>query len=141
MKPIRLEQLGSDEDPCFGKLYSLTAPECARCGDYEACSVASQTRMLKETAKEEKSKPFKDIQEAELIESQDKEIRKRMIKMAKKSPTKFHSIEKLVPLFREFCNLTDIEDNNLFQRIANQAKKSKRLILKGSKYKYNDKQD
>lgn len=138
MKPVKLLDLGGENDPCFGKLYSLTAPECARCGDYEACSIATQSRMLKEVESEESSKPFKDVQEAELITQQDKELKLKMVKMAKKTPNKWISLEKIVPIARTFWNLTEVEDANIFQRLSAQAKKSKKLILKGRKFKYND---
>jgi hypothetical protein len=53
-KPFDVMQFGSEDDPCFGKLYDLTTPECQACGDSEACSIVflrelSRKRLAKES--------------------------------------------------------------------------------------------
>ena len=45
--PFDVSKFGSEEDPCFGKAYDLSAPECQRCGDLEFCAIAfSQKQHL-----------------------------------------------------------------------------------------------
>jgi len=56
LKPIPFYDLGTDKDPCFGKLYDLTAPECQACGDVEFCAaVNAQGMKTKRIAEEKKS--------------------------------------------------------------------------------------
>lgn len=136
MKPLTLKEFGTTNDPCFGKHYDLKAEECNRCGDYEACSILTQTRMMNELAKQEEKHPFKDTAEGMLIDSQNVWAKKQMVKKARNKIGTWLSIEKFVPKFREHCNLTDKEDTNLYQRALNAAKSSKKLEVKGSKYKY-----
>lgn len=138
MKPLTIKDFGSENDPCFGKHYDLRADECARCGDYEACSIVSQSKMLSQMEKQEKKHRFKDIEEAELIKTQDSWAKKQMVKRARNKPGTWLSIDKFLPKFREHCNLTKVEDANLFQRLVNAAKASKFLTQKGSKYKYDE---
>ena len=37
---------GSESDPCFGKLFSLEAPECQLCGDRVLCQAQFNQRQL-----------------------------------------------------------------------------------------------
>ena len=48
LKPIRIEDFGSDKDPCFGKLYNLNTSECKRCGDSEICGIVFSQKGLKD---------------------------------------------------------------------------------------------
>lgn len=62
-KPIDIEKFGSDEDPCFGKHYDLSAEECKRCGDSELCAaVFSRTNAKKLRDKETKGNRYKDME-------------------------------------------------------------------------------
>lgn len=62
LKPINIELFGSDNDPCFGKLYDLGTPECKRCGDSEICAtVVSQKLNVKRKTIETENR-FKDIE-------------------------------------------------------------------------------
>lgn len=61
-KPIDLSIIGTEDDPCFGKLYNLTANECKRCGDSELCGVVFSQEMTKSRRKIAKKKRFKDIE-------------------------------------------------------------------------------
>lgn len=62
LKPIDITQFGSDNDPCFGKLYNLAEPECKRCGDQSLCGIVfGQTLHLERNNVEAKSK-FKDLE-------------------------------------------------------------------------------
>lgn len=61
LSPIKLSELGSDNDPCFGKLYDLTTSECKMCGDSELCSIKT-AEFLGKTRKElEQANQYKDL--------------------------------------------------------------------------------
>lgn len=63
LEPVDVSILGTDEDPCFGKLYDLTTEECQRCGDSEFCAIKmAQTLKLKRSDIESKQR-FLDIEE------------------------------------------------------------------------------
>ena len=84
-KPVilPLEQIGSKDDPCFGRLNDPRHPTCQRCGDIEMCSIAmAQLNNLKRLAIE-KEKNFKDIEEAQLVQPDKKEQRVEIKKRIK----------------------------------------------------------
>jgi hypothetical protein len=62
LKPLDIETFGSDKDPCFGKLYDLTTPECKRCGDSEICAIVFSQKMNSTREKVEKNNRFKDLE-------------------------------------------------------------------------------
>lgn len=65
LKPINISLLGSDEDPCFGKLHDLVAKECRSCGDSEFCAIVKAQGLHKERLDIESNQRFKDIEEAD----------------------------------------------------------------------------
>jgi len=62
LKPLDIEKFGSDSDPCFGKLYSLSSSECKRCGDSEICGSVFAQRLNGKREIIESGKRFKDIE-------------------------------------------------------------------------------
>ena len=58
---------GSDEDPCFGKLYSLAAQECRICGDIELCAIAFAQKQSVRRLEVEAESNFKDLQEVKIF--------------------------------------------------------------------------
>ena len=65
--PFDVTKLGSEDDPCFGKLYDLTAPECHECGDIELCALKlSQSQRVK-TLDIESKMSFRDISEKDIV--------------------------------------------------------------------------
>lgn len=64
---------GSEDDPCFGKLYDLTADECQNCGDHEVCAIAFIRILSQKRLKTESEINTKDL-EIDRLE-RDKEIR------------------------------------------------------------------
>lgn len=58
---ISLNDIGSNKDPCFGKVYDLSTEECRACGDSELCAVVmGQNLHLTRKQLNEKSS-FKDM--------------------------------------------------------------------------------
>lgn len=66
MNPI-LTELGTDDDPCFGKGFDGTNQTCRRCGDSELCLIAMGQKNHAKRAKLEKQNSFKDLSEEEFI--------------------------------------------------------------------------
>ena len=59
---ILLKDLGSDKDPCFGKLYDLTTNECKQCGDSELCCIKFAEKMGTTRKELEKVSKYKDLE-------------------------------------------------------------------------------
>lgn len=77
LQPITIEQLGTKKDPCFGKLYSISAPECQRCGDCELCAIVMGQKNHIKRAKEEKKNAYKDLETPKVLSK--KEVREKVV--------------------------------------------------------------
>lgn len=68
MKPVLITDigiLGGPDDPCFGKLYSLDAAECNRCGDNEICAIVTAQLNHTRRSKVESKGAYKDLEEVD----------------------------------------------------------------------------
>lgn len=85
MKPITIDQLGTEDDPCFGKLYDITTSECQRCGDCELCSIVMGQKNHLAREKEHKKGSFKDLEEIPVVDKKEiqKKIRARVVELVK----------------------------------------------------------
>jgi len=85
MEPlIDLTKLGTEDDPCFGKLHDLNAPECIRCGDNEFCQIVKSQRQHLLRAKESETTTFLDEEEATIVTNQElQDFVKRSVKKNK----------------------------------------------------------
>lgn len=63
LKPVDISifQLGTDEDPCFGKHHDVKAKECKKCGDSEMCLLMKAQNMNTKRVKDESKQPYKDV--------------------------------------------------------------------------------
>jgi len=64
--PVDITKLGSDEDPCFGKLHDLSASECLECGDSDFCALAKAQNLHTVRFNIEQNQRFKDTEESDL---------------------------------------------------------------------------
>lgn len=62
LKPINIKDLGTKDDPCFGKYNDPKASECMRCGDCELCAVATAQNLVSKRTKIEGKQKFKDLE-------------------------------------------------------------------------------
>lgn len=62
LKPISLESIGTNGDPCFGQKYDLTTEECKMCGDSELCCIKFAAMMGKTRKDLEKENEYKDLE-------------------------------------------------------------------------------
>lgn len=68
MKPIvDIGIFGSENDPCFGKLFSLDANECQRCGDNEICAIVTAQKNKVRRENVESKGSFKDLEEVDIF--------------------------------------------------------------------------
>lgn len=62
LKPIDINSIGSNGDPCFGKGYDLSTEECKQCGDSELCCLKFANLMGKTRKQLEEENQFKDLE-------------------------------------------------------------------------------
>lgn len=62
LKPLSIEAIGSNGDPCFGIAYDLTTEECKMCGDSELCCVKFAAKMGTTRKEIESESQFKDLE-------------------------------------------------------------------------------
>lgn len=60
-KPITLDMIGTNGDPCFGKHYDLSTSECKSCGDSELCAIKFASKVGKTRKKLEDENEYKDL--------------------------------------------------------------------------------
>lgn len=95
--PVDISILGTDDDPCFGKLYDLSTDECQRCGDSEFCALKMGQTMNTKRKLIEESNEFLDITEEpeDTQEEHTKKIRKSIRRAVKKGYS-FLKVKKMV---------------------------------------------
>jgi len=60
-------EFGTASDPCFGKQFSLTAPECMICGDSVFCANKAKLRLSVAVIEEEEKEEGKEFLDTELV--------------------------------------------------------------------------
>jgi hypothetical protein len=135
MKPFNYEQLGTPDDPCFGRFFSLKAKECSKCGDCEICSIVTSQQMQKNALIQEGKGKFKDVEEAELILSQNRRIASMMLKRAQKKDG-WCSVDKLIPKCIDIFNLLPTDEEYVRQRIIQTGQETNGLVLNKQLTKY-----
>jgi len=69
--PINIRDFGDlEKDPCFGKLFDLTTPECQACGDSELCAVVKAQSLHKERILVERTQGALDVEFSDLKQQQ-----------------------------------------------------------------------
>jgi len=111
--PIDVTQLGSTDDPCFGKIYDPRASECKRCGDSEACIIAQQQKMLGKRDIIEKKNNFLDLIEPEIQGEQYMDLTPIIAYMKKKLLK--YSWVKVVRLSAKKFNLEKAEAKKIYK--------------------------
>lgn len=94
--PMDIDKIGSDDDPCFGKLYDLTEEPCKRCGDNTICAIASNQKTISMRHDEESNNRFKDI---ELEIKKDKGELKYIKSQLSKGVSSFKLTKRLIKKF------------------------------------------
>lgn len=77
---IDLFKLGSENDPCFGKLYDPKDDICRRCGDIEVCAIAYSQNNHKLRKKAETTFTAMDMEEMEIDKMSDTLKAKKLIR-------------------------------------------------------------
>lgn len=63
LKPVDFTNLGTENDPCFGKLFDPGVAECSRCGDSELCHIKQSQNQRITRNKLERENSYKDVPE------------------------------------------------------------------------------
>lgn len=102
LMPFDLSKIGTNDDPCFGKAYDLSTPECKQCGDSELCAI-KMSQMLRVTRKELDDKnQYKDLDVLEDVAGMKKYMRglirkdKSRKEIVQKTSEKFEVPTKIV---------------------------------------------
>lgn len=98
LKPVTIEDIGSENDPCFGLHYNPQEDACSRCGDSELCAIKlSQNNLIKREKAESKSS-FKDIEEDKLEKKkmERKKIRKKVLRVVKDAGKEGIELQELI---------------------------------------------
>lgn len=127
MKPIDLTQFGTSEDPCFGKLYDATAPECKQCGDCELCFIVHGQNQHLVRGKEEGKNTFMDKEMPDGPEKLDRtEFDKQILTIARNKKGDWVLVNKLNVRMKELFDLmggeANIEVRNSIKRLKAQGK-------------------
>lgn len=104
--PIDITKFGSEEDPCFGILHDIKAPECMQCGDSEFCSIAKSQQLHKKRLEIETKQRFKDIEEADEELTKKKASIKKAIEKYRERGVK--RMKTIIVLSREYKVPKDI---------------------------------
>lgn len=136
-KPITLEQLGSGEDPCFGKHYDPRAAECNRCGDSELCAIALAQNNHINRLKVEKKMPMKDVEEGDIKKMNPKKLRKE-VKAKIREIVRDHkngiASEVLIENVYGIYNAVDIK-KSLIKKLITKLESLNKITFKDGKYK------
>lgn len=139
LKPIKFEQLGTEDDPCFGKHLDPKCDECLRCGDSELCAIMMQQNNMLKRAKIEANQNFKDIEEKNMKLADPVKVKKmvkfRVREMAKLSK-KGISIDAVVNDIHLTYHLHGYSRKRIIKIIDIMVEKSSHLIKKDNKLKY-----
>ena len=98
--PITLAELGTDNDPCFGKHFDPKSDFCKRCGDSELCVIKMGQLNHTKRAKLEKEHDYRDTVEIDPLVDAKKKARKRMVELIKSvSPDKEFLINEVYTIY------------------------------------------
>ena len=140
--PIPMELLGTDEDPCFGKLFDPRVDECKRCGDSEICAIAmgQKNHLLRKGIEEDKA--FKDLEELEIKPTKDKKEIRRLVKKRIRGMVKMAGgewVDQALVVDDVFAsyNKDGYTQIRIRKIIKGMVEKSNSLISKNHKLKWN----
>ena len=112
--PLDIFSLGSEEDPCFGELHDLKAPECMDCGDSEFCAIVKAQKLNIKRLEIEAKQRFKDIEQADKITRDKKDKARELVirykKLGKKRVKSISNIANQLSLPKDIVK--EIYDQN-----------------------------
>lgn len=139
LKPITLEMLGTEDDPCFGKHLDPKNETCARCGDCEICAIVMQQNNHLKRAEVESKGTFKDLEEKDLklVDKAEvkKMVRKRIRELAKLKP-KGQDIQYVVDDIHSTYVMHGYTKKRILKIINLMAEKSETLSITNNKLKF-----
>lgn len=139
--PISIEQMGTKEDPCFGKLHDPRESECKRCGDAEICAIAMGQKNHLLRAKVEAEGNFKDMEEVDIKPDTDKKVLRKSIKnrirdMVRRGGGKYVDIDEIVHDVLASYAKDGFKELHIKRMIDKIAETSDKIILHQNKLKW-----
>lgn len=139
LKPITLDMLGTEEDPCFGKHHDPKTSECARCGDCEICQIVMAQKLMLKRKEVEANGTFKDLEEKDMKLASPKlvrkKIRRRVKELAKLKP-KGQLIDYIVDDIHGTYVMHGYTKTKIKKLILNLVDKSSNLSIVKDKIKF-----
>lgn len=114
LDPVNFEDIGSKNDPCFGKLYDLSQAECRQCGDSEFCCTIFANNQGVSRAEVEKENKFKDLN----VLVDKKAVNKTIRTLKRKEASKLEILTKLGEKFE----ITKEEARELYREYKSKKK-------------------
>jgi hypothetical protein len=129
MVPLQFDKLGTQDDPCFGKLHDPKADECGSCGDSELCAIAQSQKLHFKRKEIEDKQDFKDLMN---LECTWKDVAKclRSILKIKSSAVPIPRLKTLV------CKKLKIHESEFDTHLEKVRKNGKKLIFKSQEIAY-----
>lgn len=139
LKPVTLDMLGTEEDPCFGKFNDPKSPECSRCGDCELCAIVMQQNLHLKRAKIEAESKFKDLEEKDMQLADPKKVRKmvkrRVRELAKMKPNG-QSVDFIIDDVHAIYVMHGYTKKRIRRIIDTMIEKSSQLSIKNNTIKF-----
>lgn len=111
LTPIKLESIGTNGDPCFGKEYDLSTEECRSCGDSELCCLKTAAVLGKTRQELEQEHSYKDL-ESRLDKPGIKKYYRKLIREGK-------SKKEILELMQSKYEVTKQEARSLYREFKN----------------------
>lgn len=139
LKPITLDMLGTDDDPCFGKYNDPKTPECSRCGDCEICQIVMAQNLMIKRKEVEAAGSFKDLEEKDLKLADPVEVKKmvkrRVRELAKLKP-KGQKIQYIIDDIHSTYVMHGYTKKKIQRVIERMVEKSSNLSIVKDKIKF-----
>lgn len=111
-KPIDITIFGTENDPCFGKLYDAMAVECKQCGDCELCNIVQSQHLHLLRGKQEKNNHYIDKEMPTNIENLDRvALDKKVMAILNTNPDEFFLVKKVSKRIAKKFDLMNGEAN------------------------------
>lgn len=139
LKPVTLDMLGTEDDPCFGKLFEPKAEECSRCGDCELCAIMMQQNNHINRAKIEAEGTFKDLEEKDMKLADPKMVRKmvrRRVKELAKLKPKGQDLDYIIDDIHATYVMHGYTKKKITRLIDRMVENSSNLSIKNNKIKF-----
>lgn len=130
-EPYPLELIGTQDDPCFGKLHDPRDPVCMKCGDSELCLIAMGQNNHQLRLEKEKESALKEY----TPEPDTPNYKVMLIKILRKRKGQWLKREDLADELVEDSYISHEEAMQLVNKYYRALKKKKKIVGNKAKTK------